>query len=123
MATKKSVTTLTEELRVMSDAVEAQAVTETDRWLTPDFWTMVGSGVTNLVAVAALLGWLDRSNVEGVTAALTALVGAVQVVIVNSLLVWKYLSGRAEFRARMTEIRYQTASMLAVEKMRIEAGK
>lgn len=118
MATKKPVTTLKEELRVMSDAVDAQAMVIPDKWLTPDFWTMVGAGVTNLVAVAALLGWLDHAQVEGVTKALTALVGAVQVVIVNSVLVWKYLSGRAEFRARMAEMRYQTATMVALEKMR-----
>jgi hypothetical protein len=123
MATKKPVTAAKKDLRVMTDSVAPQAFVDVERWLTPEFWTMVGAGVTNLIAVAALLGWLDHAQVEGVTKALTGLVGAVQVVLINSVLIWKYLSGRAELRARVAEMRYQTESMLAMEKMRLTHGK
>lgn len=119
MATAKKVANdngvvLREQMRVMTDSMEP-ALEETSRWLTADFWTMAGTAVTNLVAVAALLGWLQQTDVEGVTKALTALVGAMQVIVVNSVMVWKYIAGRAKMRSRLLEMRFQMMAAMTAE--------
>jgi hypothetical protein len=93
---KKSVATKVEELRSFGEAAEGTALEGLDKWLTPEFWTMALTAASNIIAVLALVGWLDHSQVETVTKAVTALIGAVEVILINGLLVWKYLSGRQE---------------------------
>lgn len=125
MATSKKVSadTVREELRVLNAAAnEAADSSSMLNWLTPDFWTMVSTAATNVVAVLVLIGWIQASQVQGVTQAVTALIGATQVIIVNSALVWKYLSGRAETRAHMINAQYQYMSMVACEKLRANNG-
>jgi hypothetical protein len=117
-------TSVAEEMRLL-DGIFSSDTAETNetRWLTPEFWTMAATAVTNLVAVGALLGWIDQSNVEGIAKALTALVGAAQVIVVNSVLVWKFIRGKEESKQQMRELRYQTARDLVVEKMRRAPGR
>lgn len=108
-----------EEMRVLNAAAnEAVDTSAALNWLTPDFWTMVSAAATNVIAVLVLIGWIQASNAQAVTAAVAALIGATQVIIVNSTLVWKYLSGRNELKARMIDAQYQYMSMVAVEKIR-----
>lgn len=106
---KKSVNTVREELRTFGEAVEGTALEGLDKWLTPEFWTMVITSVGNIVAVMALVGWLDHSQVETVTKALTALIGASQVILVNGVLVWKYLTGRQQIRQQIMAARLRVA--------------
>lgn len=106
---KKSVNTVREELRTFSDAVEGTALEGLDKWLTPEFWTMAITAASNLIAVMALVGWLDHSQVETVTKAVTALIGASQVILVNGLLVWKYLTGRQQMRQQIMASRLRMA--------------
>lgn len=125
MATSKKVSadTVREELRVLNAAAnEAADSSSMLNWLTPDFWTMVSAAATNVIAVLALIGWIQTSQVPDVTQAVAALIGATQVIIVNSALVWKYLSGRAETRANMINAQYQYMSMVACEKLRANNG-
>lgn len=117
MATKKSVETVREELRVLNSAVDDVNI-DNGNWLTPEFWTMAIGAVTNLVAVGVLVGWIDSSQAESLTKAVTAVVGATQVVVLNSALIWKYLAGRTELRAQMVDARYRYMEAVAVEKMR-----
>lgn len=120
---KASANTIREELRVLNaEANEAANSASLLNWLTPDFWTMVSAAATNVIAVLALVGWIQASQVQGVTQAVAALIGATQVIIVNSALVWKYLSGRAETRAQMINAQYQYMSMVACEKLRANNG-
>lgn len=119
MATKKSVETVREELRVLNAAAD-DANVESGNWLTTEFWTMAVGAVTNLVAVAVLVGWVDSSQAETLTKAVTAIVGATQIVVLNSALIWKYLAGRTEIRAKMIDARYHYMEAVAVEKMRAE---
>jgi hypothetical protein len=119
MATKKSVETVREELRVLNAAVD-DANVDTNNWLTPEFWTMAVGAVTNLIAVGVLVGWVDSSQAETLTKAITAIVGATQIVVLNSALIWKYLAGRTELRAQMIDARYRYMEAVAVEKMRAE---
>lgn len=118
MATKKSVEAIREELRVLNSA--AGDGTDTNTWLTPEFWTMAIGAVTNLVTVAVLIGWVDQTQAETLTKAITAVVGATQVLVLNSALIWKYLTGRTEIRAQMIDARYRYMEAVAVEKMRAE---
>lgn len=120
MAVKKNVSVIAEELRVLNSVADDQDPAHLLDWLTPDFWTMVGTGVSNLVAVAAVLGWVDQSSLAGMTQAVVALVGAAQVIVLNSALVWKYLSGRQELRAQMLDSKYRYMESVAIEKLRID---
>lgn len=106
---KKSVNTVREELRTFGEAVEGTALEGLDKWLTPEFWTMAITAASNLIAVMALVGWLDHSQVETVTKAVTALIGASQVILVNGLLVWKYLTGRQQIRQQIMASRLRMA--------------
>lgn len=102
-AMKKSAVSVREEMRLLGEVVEAPSVL--DKWLTSEFWTMAVTAVTNLIAVAVMIGWVDGTSVEVLTKALTALLGATEVIVVNSVLVWKYLSGRETLRAKMLDAR------------------
>lgn len=119
MAIKKSVETVREELRVLNSAAD-DVGGDTGNWLTPEFWTMAVGAVTNLIAVGVLVGWVDTSQAETLTKAVTAIVGATQIVVLNSALIWKYLSGRTELRAQMIAARFRYMEAVAVEKMRAE---
>ena len=119
MATKKSVETVREELRVLNAAAD-DANVDSGNWLTPEFWTMAVGALTNLVAVAVLIGCVDQSQAETLTKAITAIIGATQIVVLNSALIWKYIAGRTEIRANMIAARYRYMEAVAVEKMRAE---
>lgn len=120
MAMKKSVSVIAEELRMLNETAEDKSVAGLLDWFTPDFWTTAGTAVTNIIAVAAVLGWVERSNVEGLTQAVVALVGAAEVVILNSALVWKYLSGRQELRAQIVDAKFRYMESIAIEKLRVD---
>lgn len=118
MATpKKAVNTAREELRTFGEAVEGTALEGLDKWLTPEFWTMAITAASNLIAVMALVGWLDHSQVETVTKAVTALIGASQVILVNGVLVWKYLSGRQQIRQQIMAARLRVAEDVVYARM------
>jgi len=118
MSKKVSADTVREEMRVLNAAANDVVGSTPLSWLTPEFWTMVTAAATNVVAVLVLIGWVNVSHVESLTQAVTAVIGATQIIVVNTALVWKYLSGRTELRARMIDAQYQYMSMVAVEKLR-----
>ena len=118
---KKSVNVVREELRTFGEVVDGTAFEGLDKWLTPEFWTMAITAASNLIAVMALVGWLDHSQVETVTKAVTALIGASQVILVNGLLVWKYLTGRQQVRQQIVAARLRVAEDVVVA--RIQALK
>jgi hypothetical protein len=121
MATaKKSVETVREELRVLNAAADDAAGAAKDNWTSPEFWTMAGAALTNLVTVAVLVGWVDRSNADALITALSALIGASQVIIVNTALVWKFIANRTQTKAQVAEARYRYMEAIAVEKFRAE---
>lgn len=120
MATKQSIETQTAELRVLNELVDNTAADTNATWLTPAFWTMAATALTNLVSVAAMIGWIDSTQVETLTKALLALAGAAQVIIVNTVLVWKYISGQNKLQAQKLEARYHYLEAVAVEKLRVK---
>jgi hypothetical protein len=114
---KKSVTTVREELRTFSDAVDGTPLDGLDKWLTPEFWTTAVTAAGNIVAVLALIGWLDYSHVESVTKAITALIGASQVILINGLLIWKYLAGRQEIQKQIVAAKLRVADDIVVARI------
>jgi hypothetical protein len=124
MATaKKSIDTIREEMRVLT-AVGDEAATGAakDNWLSPEFWTMAGAAVTNLITVAVLVGWVDRSSADSLMTAVSALIGASQVIVVNTALIWKFISSRTQAKAQVAEARYRYMEAVVTEKFRAERG-
>lgn len=121
MATKKL--SIREEMRVLGEAADdaAGSVTTND-WFTPEFWAMVVAAASNLVAVAVVMGWLSVSDAEMITKAVSALLGAAQVILVNSALVWKFISARATVKRAAIEAKYAYMST-ALELQRIRAER
>jgi len=109
-----------EDLKVLTAAADAAAATELPDVSKSEFWTMVGGVVTNLVTVGVLIGWLDSSSASSLTAAVAAIVAASEALIVNGLLVWKYLAGRAQLRSQLVDSRYRYMETVAIERMRLE---
>lgn len=110
MATpKKSVVTVREELRTFDEVLADTTVVNLDKWFTPEFWTMAATAVTNIIAVLALIGWLDRENVESLTKAITAIIAASQVIAVNALLVWKYISSKQAVKTQVVAAKLRLA--------------
>jgi hypothetical protein len=120
MATKKTVDTVKEDLRVLHNEVEADA--NNNSWLSSEFWTMAVGAVANIVAVGVLLGWVDRVQADAMVQALTAVIGATQVIVVNSALIWKYIASKTELRAQMLDMRYRYMESVAIERIRMEVG-
>lgn len=120
MAVRK-MATIREELRTLGEAADEVASTgSSSDWFTPEFWAMVVSAVTNLVAVGTVLGWLSATDAETLTKALSALLGAAQVIIVNAALVWQFISARTAVKQAAIEAKYQYM-VAAVELQRIRA--
>lgn len=124
MATKKmiSVDALREEMRVLNAVAGDAAGTDVTNWLTPEFWTMAGTALANLVAVAVMVGWVDQTQAQDITKAVSALVGATQVLVLNTVLVWKYLTQRQAVRVEAMRAKYDYVTAVTVEKMRAERG-
>lgn len=116
---KKSTATVAEELRVLGSFADSPEIANMLNVLTPDFWATIGTAVTNLVTVAALLGWI-HPNTEGLTQAIIALVGAAEVVALNSVLIWKYLQNRQDLRTRTMEAKFRYMEAIAVGKVQLE---
>lgn len=120
MATKKTVDVVKEDLRVLHNEVEADA--SSPGWTSSEFWTMAAGAVANVVAVAVLLGWVDRLQADALVQAATAVIGATQVIVVNSALVWKYISSKTELRAQMLDARYRYMESVAIERIRMDVS-
>lgn len=109
-----------EELRELGQAADDVAPAGTNDWFTPEFWTMVVSAVTNLVAVGVVLGWVSAGDADTLNKSLAALLGAAQVLAVNGAIVWKYISARVAVKQSMIDARYRYMEAIAVERIRAE---
>lgn len=120
MALKKTAQALRAELRDLSASADEAAPAGSSDWFTPEFWTMVISAVTNLVAVGVVLGWISGSDAESLTKAVTALLGAAQVIAVNTALVWKFIAARVAVKEALIDARFRYMEAIAVERIRAE---
>jgi hypothetical protein len=120
--TKKSTTTVrtiapvSEELRVMASA--ETAATAADAPLTPEFLSLAGTVVVNLITAATVVGWIDASAAQDLTKSASAIVAAVSTIAVNGMLVWKYIAGRTAVKVEQISAQYRYMEVVAVERMR-----
>lgn len=89
-----------------------------NKWATPELATTVVTTVSNLLAVLVLVGWLSASDVETLTKAVTAMIGAGEVILVNTVLIWKFIAARTAIKQQMLSMKYQYVEAVTVEKMR-----
>lgn len=120
MVTKKSIETVRAELREINAAADEVGATFGADWSTPEFWTMVVSGLANLLTVAVMFGWVNASDAESLTKAATAVLGAAQVIVVNGLIVWKYITSRVAVREALIDARFRYMEAVAVERLRAD---
>jgi hypothetical protein len=120
MTAKKSVDAVREEMRVMGAEADAVPGVSGSDWRSPEFWTMAASALTNLVTVAVVLGWISSSDAETITKATSALIAAGQVIIVNGLLVWQFISARVRVKQSLIAARYNYMAAVTTERMRLE---
>lgn len=119
MATmKKPVDAPVAELRFITDLFSRDENAVVTKWVTPELVTTVTTAVSNLLAVVVLLGWMSNAEVETLTKAITALVGASEVIVVNSILIWKFIASRTALKSQLLTMKYQYVEAVAVEKMR-----
>lgn len=114
-------TVIREDFRLLGAAVSEIDADAVKNWLTPEFWSMATAAVTNLIAVGVLVGWLSGTTATELTQAITAVIGATEVLVLNSLLVWKYLSGRTALKIQAMQMRVQYMETLAIERLRMES--
>lgn len=124
MTTKKKtvesvvpVDTVREDIRVLGENFGDAGSTN---WFSPEFLTLATTVLSNVVGVLVLVGWVDATQAADLTKAVVALVGAVQAILVNSVLVWKYLSGRAEEKIKRAEMRIEYLRAVQTERVRAE---
>lgn len=112
------VDTVREDIRVLGENF-GDTVTATN-WFSPEFLTLAATVLSNIVGALVLVGWVDATQAADLTKAVVALVGAVQTILVNSVLVWKYLSGRAEEKVKRAEMRIEYLKAVQAERVRAE---
>lgn len=120
MTTKKKtpVDTVREDLRVLGENFgDGSAATN---WFSPEFLTLAATVLSNVVGALVLVGWVDATQAADLTKAVVAVVGALQTILVNSVLVWKYLAGRAEEKVKRVEMRTEYLKCVQAERVRAE---
>lgn len=125
MTTKKKtdsavvpVDTVREDIRVLGEGFGD--ATESSNWFSPEFLTVAATVLSNVVGALVLIGWVDATQAADLTKAVVALVGAAQTILVNSVLVWKYLAGRAAEKMRKAEMRIEYLKAMQAERVRAE---
>lgn len=125
MTTKKKtdnkvvpVDTVREELRVLGE--NFGDTDSSTNWFSPEFLTLATTVLSNVVGVLVLVGWVDATQAADLTKAVVALIGAVQAILVNGLLVWKYLAGRFEAQNKRAEMKVEYLRAVQAEKFRAE---
>jgi hypothetical protein len=66
-----------------------------------------------------LVGWITQSDAETLTKALTAVVGSSQLVVINSALIWRYITSRTEVKNTAVIAKYSYMGTVAAEQMRL----
>lgn len=117
---KKPVKTQVEELKILTDFLgfNNDEKSTVENWFTPELISTVTTMVANVLGVLVFMGWLNVADVEVLTKAVTALVGGVSVIVVNSVLIWKFVAGRFAVKRQVLEMKYRYAETVVVERMR-----
>jgi hypothetical protein len=114
---KTPVNTVREDLRVLGADMD---LTKVDNWVSQEFLTLAATVLTNIVGALVLVGWVDATSATDIVKAVVATVGAVQTILVNGVLVWKYLAGRAAVETKKAEMRMNYIQAMQAERARAE---
>lgn len=111
------------------EPTEVEVPVATPGYLTTEFWAMIGGVLINLITVLAAIGYVSATDANELTSALTTMFGALQALVVNGLVIWKYIQSRTTVKAeavrmqlQLTAMSMQMQSNRAIEQMRIAAG-
>ena len=115
---KKPVVAPVEDFKFITDLFSTAEKSITDKWVTPELVTTITTALTNLAAVAVLLGWLSNTDVETLTKAVAALITASEVIVVNTVLIWKFIASRNKLKAQLLDSKYRYVEAVAVERLR-----
>lgn len=100
------------------------AIPEKNDWTSNEFISLAGTVAVNLITAATVVGWVDATQAQELTKAVTAIVAAVSVISVNGVVVWKYLGGKQEVQVQKIQAQYRYAEVVAVEQVRaVEAAQ
>jgi hypothetical protein len=114
---KKPVVTPVEDFKFITDLFSREE-NDAAKWVTPESVTTVTTVVSNFLAVLVLVGWLTSADVETLTKAVAAIVGASEVIVVNSVLIWKFVASRTALKTKLMTMKYQYVEAVNVEKVR-----
>lgn len=109
------------EMRVLNSVVSEN--TPVTKWVTPELVSMVSSVAINLITAATVVGWLDATEAQEITKAVSAVIAGIGTISVNGLIVWKYLSGREEVEKEVVHAQYRYAETAMVERMRAHGAR
>lgn len=91
------------------------ATAEKTEWTSNEFISLAGTVAVNLITAATVVGWVDATQAQELTKAVTAIAAAVSVISVNGLVMWKYLGGKQEVQVQKIVAQYRYAEVVAVE--------
>jgi hypothetical protein len=92
-------------------------------WVSPEFVSLAGTVAVNLVTAAAVVGWMDASQAQELTKALTTIITAVSALSVNGLIVWKYIAGKHDVQVQKIQAQMRYAEFVAREQIIARAAK
>lgn len=84
---------------------------------TSEFWVTLGGIAGNIIAVAVMLGYVAPGDAAAITKDVTSLLSGLQLVVVNAVLIWKYIDGRQ--KAKSEAMQHETLRHNAVQEARI----
>lgn len=88
--------------RDLSDARPVDQPTFVDGLFTTEFWTTVGGLLANLLVVLVAIGYINREDADQLTSSVGSIVAAVQMLVVNGMLIWKYIASRTQLKQAIT---------------------
>ena len=91
------------------------AATGPNDWISPEFVSLAGTVAINLVTAAVIVGWMDASQAQELTKAITTIIGAVAALSVNGMIVWKYLAGKHDVQVQKIQAQLRYAEFVARE--------
>lgn len=96
------------------------ATPEKNSWTSNEFISLAGTVAVNLITAATVVGWVDATQAQELTKAVTAIAAAVSVISVNGLVFWKYIGSKQEVEVQKIQAQYRYAE--AVESSRVTAA-
>jgi hypothetical protein len=93
------------------------AAGESKDWTSTEFVSLAGTVAVNLITAATVVGWVDATQAQELTKAVTTMITAVGVIVVNGLIVWKYLAGKQEVQVQKIQAQLRYAEFVAREQI------